>query len=107
MAHHVQRGTAREAEAGAIAAGRLVYSRSSFDRVTHAIGELYAERNDQIEDRLIMAYELPDEVRSASVGLDRVSMPMIEPRKLPPGTPKKDAPKRPITVAWRMAWSRP
>lgn len=104
MAHHVQRGTAREAEASAIETGRLVYSRSSFDRVTHALGDIYADRNDQIEDALITAYELPDEARSISVGLDRVSMPMIEPRALPPGRPKKDAPKRPITVAWRMAW---
>lgn len=104
MAHHVQRGTAREAEASAIETGRLVYSRSSFDRVTHALGDIYADRNDQIEDALITAYELPDEARSISVGLDRVSMPMIEPRALPPGRPKKDAPKRPIMVAWRMAW---
>ena len=104
MAHHVQRGTAREAEASATETGRLVYSRSSFDRVAHALGDLYGERNDEIEDALITAYELPDEVRSVSVGLDRVSMPMIEPRTLPPGRPAKDAPKRPITVAWRMAW---
>lgn len=104
MAHHVQRGTAREAEASAAETGRLVYSRSSFDRVAHAIGDLYADRNDEIEDALISAYELPDELRSVSVGLDRVSMPMIEPRTLPPGKRKKDAPKRPITVAWRMAW---
>ncbi len=104
MAHHVQRGTAREAEASAIETGRLVYSRSSFDRVAHAVGELYADRNDEIEDALITAYELPDEARSVSVGLDRVSMPMIEPRALPPGRPKEGAPRRPIAVAWRMAW---
>lgn len=104
MAHHVQRGTAREAEAGAEETGRLVYSRSSFDRVAHAVGDLYGDRNDEIEDALITAYELPDDARSVSVGLDRVSMPMIEPRTLPPGRPKEDAPKRPITVAWRMAW---
>ena len=104
MAHHVQRGTAREAEASSAETGRLVYSRSSFDRVTHAVGELYADHNDEIEDKLITAYEPPEEIRSISVGLDRVSMPMIEPRVLPAGRRDKDAPKRPITVAWRMAW---
>ena len=104
MAHHVQRGTAREAESSALEIGRLAYSRSSFDRVAHAVGELYADRNDQIEDALIVAYEPPEEARSVSVGLDRVSMPMIEPRPRPPGRPRKGDPKRPITVAWRMAW---
>jgi hypothetical protein len=104
MAHHVQRGTAREAEASAIEIGRLVYSKSSFDRVAHEVGELYGARNDDIEDALIVAYEPPKQARSASVGLDRVSMPMIEPRPRPLGRPKKGDPKRPITVAWRMAW---
>lgn len=104
MAHHVQRGTAREAEASALETGRLVYSRSSYERVAHAVGDLYAARNDEIEDALITAYEPPAEAYSATVGLDRVAMPMIEPRTLPPGRRSKDAPKRPITVAWRMAW---
>jgi hypothetical protein len=104
MAHHVQAGTARDAEASAIESGRLVYSRCSFDRVTHAVGELYGDRNVDIDDALITAYEPPAETRSVSVGLDRVSLPTIEPRPRPPGRPKKDAPKRPITVAWRMMW---
>ncbi len=104
MAHHVQGGTARDAEASAIESGRLVYSRCSFDRVTHAVGELYGEHNVDIDDALITAYEPPAEARSISVGLDRVSLPTIEPRPRPAGRPKKDAPKRPITVAWRMMW---
>jgi len=104
MAHHVQAGTARDAEGSAAESGRLVYSRCSFDRITHAVGELYGERNVDIDDALITAYEPPAETRSVSVGLDRVSLPMIEPRPRPPGRPKKDAPKRPITVAWRMMW---
>ncbi len=104
MAHHVQAGTARDAEASAAESGRLVYSRCSFDRVTHAVGDLYGERNVDIDDALITAYEPPPETRSASVGLDRVSLPTIEPRPRPPGRPKPDAPKRPITVAWRMMW---
>lgn len=104
MAHYLQLGTAREAELSAAEMERLVYSRSSFDRIAHVVGEHYAERNVEIEDALITSYQPPDEVRSLSIGLDRVSLPMIEPRAMPPGRPKKDAPKRPITVAWRMAW---
>ena len=85
MAHYLQLGTAREAELSAAETGRLVYSRSSFDRVAHAVGEHYADRNVDIEDALISSYQPPDESRSISVGLDRVSLPMIEPRALPPG----------------------
>lgn len=105
MAHHVQRGTAREAEACVAEMGRLPYSRSSFDRVAHDVGELYAARNVDIDDALIIAYEPPAEAKSVSVGLDRVSMPMVEPRPRPVGRPKQGAAKRPITVAWRMAWA--
>ncbi len=104
MGHHVQAGTARDAEATAAESGRLVYSRCSFERVTHAIGELYGERNVDIDDAMITAYKPPPETRSISVGLDRVSLPMIEPRPRPAGRPKPGAPKRPITVAWRMMW---
>ncbi len=105
MAHHVQRGTPREAEAGAAEMGRLPYSKSSFERVTHDVGELYAARQVEIEDALITAYEVPSEARSVSASVDRVSLPMAEPRPRPPGRPKKGAAKRPITVAWRMAWA--
>lgn len=104
MAHHVQRGTAREAEATAAEIGRLPYSRSSFDRVAHAVGELYVQRDDSIEAALIEAYEPPPEARSISVGLDRVALPMAEPKPRPVGRPPTGAPKNPITVAWRMAW---
>jgi hypothetical protein len=105
MAHHVQRGTPREAEEGAAEMGRLPYSKSSFDRVTHEVGELYATRQVEIEDALITAYEVPAEARSVSASVDRVSLPMVEPRPRPPGRPKQGAAKRPITVAWRMAWA--
>jgi hypothetical protein len=105
MAHHVQRGTPREAEEGAAEMGRLLYSKSSFDRVTHEVGDLYAARQVEIEDALITGYDPPAEARSVSASLDRVSLPMAEPRQRPPGRPKKGAAKRPITVAWRMAWA--
>lgn len=95
MAHHVQRGTAREAEASAKEVGRLVYSKSSFDRVAHAVGELYTDHNVDVEDALIAAYEPPEDARSLSVGLDRVSLPVLEPDK---------GAKSGFTLAWRMAW---
>lgn len=104
MAFQVQQGTAREAAASAAEIGRLTYSRCSFERVTHAVGELYGDRNVDIDDALITAYEPPVETRSASVGLDRVSLPTIELLQRPPGRPKKGAPKRPLAVVWKMMW---
>lgn len=104
MAFQVQQGTAREAAASAAETGRLMYSRCSFERIAHVVGDLYGERNVDIDDALITAYEPPAETRSVSVGLDRVSLPTIELLPRPPGRPKKDAPKRPLAVVWRMMW---
>ena len=47
VAHHLKRGTAREAEALVAEMDRLPYSRSSFDRVAHVVGDLYAIRNHE------------------------------------------------------------
>ena len=104
MAFQVQQATAREAAASTVESGRLMYSRCSFERVTHAIGDLYGDRNVDIDDAIITAYEPPAETRSASVGLDRVSLPTIELLARPPGRPKKGAAKRPLAVVWKMMW---
>lgn len=104
MAHEVQKGTSREAEATAREYGRLPYSRSSFERVAHLAGALAVAEHQDIEDALIDAYEVPDEARSVSVSLDRVSVPMEEPRPRPAGRPRKGAPKRPVARNFRMAY---
>jgi hypothetical protein len=104
MAHDVQKATSREAETSAREHKRLEYSRSSFERVAHAVGALYVPAHVDIEDALIEAYEVPAEAKSVSASLDRVSVPMEEPRPRPRGRPKKGAAKRPVARNFRMAY---
>lgn len=104
MAHLLQQGTPREAEETASRLGRLPYSRSSFDRVGHAVGQRYVSRKTEIDDALIVALEIPAPAQSVSFGLDRVSLPLEEPRPRPVGRPRKDAPKRPVQRVFRMAY---
>lgn len=104
IAHDLQMGTSREAEASALEKDRLPYSRASFERVAHLVGALAVADREDVEDALIEAYEIPEEARSVSVSLDRVSVPMEEPRKRPVGRPKTGAPKRPVERNFRMAY---
>lgn len=104
MAFLLQQGTAREAHATAHELGRLPYAAVSFERVAHAVGELAVARQGEVEQRLIEAFEVPTEARSVSVSIDRVAVPIEEPRARPRGRPRKGAPKRPVTRAWRMAY---
>src|SRR6516225_4314734 len=104
MSYAVQQGTSREAQATAQEFGRLPYSRASFERVAHLVGALAVADHQDIEDALIDAVEVPQEAASVSVALDRVSVPMEEPRPRPAGRPKKGAPKRPVERNFRMAY---
>jgi hypothetical protein len=104
MAHAVQQGTSREAETTAREMVRLPYSRASFERVSHLVGALAVAAHQDIEDVLIDTYEIPAEAYSISVSLDRVSVPMEEPRPRPVGRPRKDAPKNPVQVKYHMAY---
>jgi hypothetical protein len=104
IAHEVQQGTSREAEATAREFGRVPYSRASFEKVAHLVGALAVADHQDIEDALIDAYEVPEEARSISVSLDRVSVPMEEPRRRPVGRPRKKAAKKPVERNFRMAY---
>ena len=104
MAYLLAQGTSREAEATAQALKRLPYSRSSFERVGHSVGSLHDVVRPEVETALIERYRLPPEARSVSVSLDRVAMPMEEPRARPKGRPKKGAAKRPVSFVFRMAY---
>ena len=104
MAHLHQSGTSRAAVQTAKTMGRLPYSRASFERIPHAVDEIYLAHQDRIGEQLVYEYEIPEEARSVSVSIDRVSVAMEEPRKRPVGRPRKNAPKRPISRQWRMAY---
>lgn len=104
MAFLVSQTTSREAAEGAKRTGRLLYSRSAFEDVAHVIGEHYVPRHKDVEDALIAAYVPPTAAASVSAALDRVALPMEEPRPRPVGRPRKDAAKRPVARNYRMAW---
>jgi len=104
MAHLLQQGPSREAEVTAQRLGQLPYSRSSFERLGHAVGAMYIAREAEISEQLIETYELPPEAFSVSASLDRVSVPMEEPRPRPVGRPRKGAAKNPVARVHRMAY---
>ena len=76
IAHLMSQVTSREAEAMGRELMRLPYSRSSIERVGHAVGAEYLSRREQVEPKLIETCELPPGVASVSVSVDRVTVPM-------------------------------
>jgi hypothetical protein len=104
MAFEVQQRTSREAEASGRRLGRLPYSHASFERVAHAVGERFVGQHQRIEEALIKEFKVPVAARNVTISLDRVSLPIEEPHPRPVGRPAKDAPKRPISRVFRMAY---
>jgi hypothetical protein len=104
MANDVQRGPSRDAADAASQTARFPYSRASFERVAHLVGEHWLRQHADIEDHLTREFELPAEAVAMSVALDRVSVPMEEAAKRPAGRPRKNAPKRPVDRKFRMAY---
>ena len=78
MAFMMAHVTSRECEAMCEHVGRLMYSRSSFERVGHAVGERYVAQHVDIEERLIEQLDIPDAAVAIAVSIDRVSLPMEE-----------------------------
>lgn len=79
IAHLVSQVTSREAAATGRELMRLPYSRSSIERVGHAVGAEYLRRREHVEPNLIETCELPPGIASVSVSVDRVTVPMEEP----------------------------
>jgi hypothetical protein len=104
MASLIAMGPSRDAEKIARTLGRLPYSRSSFERVGHAVGEHYGTRHAEIDEELIAGYVVPPEAAGIAVSLDRGTVPVEEPRPRPPGRPRKGAAKKPVARNFRMAY---
>ena len=94
----------REAKETARRLGVLPASRTSMARVGNAMGQRWEAKRLEAEDHLMNTFEVPQESVSVSVSVDRVSVPMEEPRKRRPGRPRKNAPKRPVEVVYHMAY---
>jgi hypothetical protein len=104
MAHQLQQGSSRAAEATARRLGRLPYSRSSFESVGHEVGRQYTELQADIEEALTEGYEIPAEAASVSVALDRVSVPMEEAAGEADEAARPGGSKRKVWRQFRMAY---
>ncbi|MBK6530559.1 MAG: hypothetical protein IPF99_13400 [Deltaproteobacteria bacterium] len=62
------------------------------------------QERERVESALIAAYALPVEATGVVISLDRVAVPMEEPRRRPRGRPAKGAAKRPVVRLWHMAY---
>lgn len=104
MAFLLQQGTAREAATTGQQLLRLPYSHDTFATVGHRVAAQFEAHRDAVECRLITEMSLPEAASSVSVSLDRVSVPMEEPKARPPGRPRKGSPKRSVQRVYRMAY---
>lgn len=98
IAHLVSQVTSRQAEATGRELMRLPYSRSSIERVGHAVGAEYLSRREQVEPKLIETCELPPGIVSVSVSIDRVTVPMEEPLPKEPKSPERPVQLREETL---------
>jgi len=105
MAQRIAICTSREAEAMAKLDKRLPYSRTSFEEVAHKVGGEVVDRRSEIEEALIAQRPIPKGTTCVAIALDRSAMAFEEPRKRPPGRPRKGAAKRPVSRVFHMAWS--
>lgn len=93
----------RSADTICRSAGVLPHSRAAQDRIGVALGERWEKLRKGAETELVEALEIPAAATTVSVAVDRISLPMAEPR---PATPDDIAAgvEHPIAVNYRMAF---
>lgn len=83
----------------------LPLSRSSFQTYGVALGKAWERHREEGEIYLMEKMAVPQEAVSVSVSVDRVSVPISEPRSLTEEEKRSGkAPKNPIEVKYRMAF---
>jgi hypothetical protein len=104
LAHLNQAVPSREADDLARCLRVLPYSRSTQFRGAYVVGERWGDLEEETFDRLIDNMEIPEEARSVTLSVDRATLPMAEDRELT-ATDVKNGIKKPIMVAFRMAYT--
>ena len=94
----------RSADLVCRSAGVLPHSRASQQRVGVELGERWETLRPEAEAELVKEMEIPATVVSASVAVDRVSLPMAEARAATPEDLAKGV-RNPVDVNYRMAFS--
>ncbi len=82
----------------------MPYGHASFEHVAHAVATLFQEHAETTEQALVEAYRIPDAATGIAVSLERVCVPVEEPRPRPAGRPRKGAPKKPVQRGFRQAY---
>lgn len=105
VAHLAQALPMQEAEALCESLQTLPTSRSSAYRLANELGTRWQERRAEAESSMLHSLEIPEGVRSVAVAVDRVNVPMREPRKLTARELQEAKPPRnPIRVTFRQAY---
>ena len=78
MAYLLQLGTSREAQQVGAELGCLPYSRSSFERVGHSLGEAHVQHAEMIQEHVQKNLIVPEDACSVAISIDRTSVPMEE-----------------------------
>lgn len=79
-------------------------SRSKLERHAQTLGGMLESRREALENALVETYELPPGAMAVAVSVDRISVPMSEPKSRRPGRPRKHAAKNPVEVKYRLAY---
>lgn len=104
LARQVASAPSREAVESLADSGMRDVSRSEVERQAQELGEWLERDRELLEDSMLQELAIPQEAVTLAVSVDRVSVPIEEPRPRPVGRPKKGAPKRPVKVAYRQAY---